>query len=575
MPNLAVMSLNKRQKIVQQQFLDNEEAVINRLKQVYGQSLKDINIKSQELQNQIIGLQAALDTVEDADEKARLKSMIQSKVYQKQYQDALKKQVASILDNLHVEEFKTISEYLQKCYEDGFVGTMYDLQGQGIPLAMPLDQEAVVRAVQLDSPIKEGLYAHLGEDVKQLKKYITAEVSRGISTGMSWELIALQLSGKMMGTYQNPGGSLAYAMRIARTEGHRIQVQGAMDACYKAKDVGADVVKQWDSTLDGRTRPSHQKVDGEIRELDEPFSNGLMFPGDPDGGAAEVVNCRCALFQRARWDLDTDITKMDNETGELVTIKAKDYDSFKKQYFEEAEKIQKSRITLTADKEQFERYRSVLGKNAPKTLEEFRNIKYNDGNKWDELKYQYRTVNRYEVDGKVTADKILQLDNVAFYEKKKGFDYSSLTGSRKDKARKAISNGGNAASMEFDGKVYFSHSKFGLPGSFELSLYKNEYPAVALSNTRMFKEQDLGDGVPRQFDTEAKFLEFVATQKKPDDKFTVTILSEKHICKSCQGIVEQFKQTFPNSTINIVSGKLGYNGDENGLHTWKHRKKVK
>ena len=567
--------MNKRQKLVQEQFLNNEEAVIKQLEQLYEQSLKDINTKAQELQNQIIGLQAALDTVENADEKARLKSMIQSKVYQKQYQDALKKQVGSILDNLHVEEFKTISEYLQKCYEDGFIGTLYDLQGQGIPLAMPLDQEAIVRAVRLDSPIKEGLYAHLGEDVKQLKKYITADVSRGISTGMSWEQIALQLSGKMMGAYQNPGGSLAYAMRIARTEGHRIQVQGTMDACYKAKDVGADVVKQWDSTLDGRTRPSHQKVDGEIRELDEPFSNGLMFPGDPDGGAAEVVNCRCALLQRARWALDDDFTKMDNETGELVEIKAKDYDGFKKQYFEEAEKIQKARINLPADKEQFEKYRSVLGGNVPKTLEEFRNIKYNDGNKWNELKYQYRTVNRYEVDGKVTADKILQLDNVAFYEKKKGFDYSAFTGKDKKNIKKEISNGGNAASMEFDGKVYFSHSKFGLPNSREHSLYKGEYPTVTLSKDRMFKVLDLGDKIPRQYDTEAKFLEFVASQKKPDDKFNVTILSEKHICESCQGVVEQFKQKFPNATVNIVSGKLGYNGDEKGLHTWKHRKKVK
>jgi hypothetical protein len=334
MPSLAVMSLNKRQKLVQVQFLDNEEAVIKRLKQVYGQSLKDISAKAQELQNQIIGLQAALDTVEDADEKDRLKSMIQSKVYQKQYQDALKKQVGSILDNLHVEEFKTISEYLQKCYEDGFIGTLFDLQGQGIPLAMPLDQEAVVRAVQLDSPIKEGLYAHLGENVKQLKKHITAQVSRGISTGMSWEQIALQLSVKMMGTYQNPGGSLAYAMRIARTEGHRIQVQGTMDACYKAKDVGADVVKQWDSTLDGKTRRSHQKVDGEIRELDEKFSNGLMFPGDPSGGAAEVCNCRCALLQRARWALDDEFTKMNNFTKELETYEIPEsYSEFKKAFF--------------------------------------------------------------------------------------------------------------------------------------------------------------------------------------------------------------------------------------------------
>lgn len=36
------------------------------------------------------------------------------------------------------------------------------------------------------------------------------------------------------------------AYRIARTEGHRIQNQSAMDAASHAKDNGADVVKQRD-----------------------------------------------------------------------------------------------------------------------------------------------------------------------------------------------------------------------------------------------------------------------------------------------------------------------------------------
>lgn len=318
--------MNNRQKLVQQQFLNNEEAVINRLKQVYGKSLKDIEAKSKELQDQINGLQSALDTVEDAAEKERLKSMIQSKVYQKQYQDALKTQVGSILDNMQVEEFKTVSEYLQKCYEDGFIGTMYDLQGQGIPMCFPLDQEAMVRAVQLDSKISQGLYTRLGEDVALLKKKITAQVSRGISTGMSWQQVAKQLAGYTNIGYNN-------AIRIARTEGHRIQVQGAMDACYKAKDKGADVVKQWDAALDARTRESHQAVDGEIREVDKPFSNGLMFPGDPSGGAAEVINCRCALLQRARWALDEDELQTLKDRAEYFGLdKAENFEDFKKTY---------------------------------------------------------------------------------------------------------------------------------------------------------------------------------------------------------------------------------------------------
>ena len=325
--------MNKRQKIVQEAFLDNEEAVIKRLKSVYNQSLKDITAKTKELQDQINTLDALQGMTSDPDELAKLKSMEQAKIYQKQYQDALKKQISSIMDNMQVEEFKTVSEYLNKCYEEGFLGTMYDLHGQNIPLILPIDQEAIVRAVQLDSKISNGLYSRLGEDVALLKKKITAQVSRGISTGMTFAQVAQQLA-----AYTNIGFN--NAVRIARTEGHRIQVQSGMDACYKAKEKGCDVVKQWDSTMDKRTRRSHQHVDGEIKEMDEPFSNGLMFPGDPSGGASEVVNCRCALLQRARWALDEDELETLKERAEYYGLDKNDsFDDFKKKYLKAADEV--------------------------------------------------------------------------------------------------------------------------------------------------------------------------------------------------------------------------------------------
>lgn len=321
--------------------MDNEEAVLKRLRQVYNQSLKDVQQKAQSLQDEINRLGSMVVAEEDANEKARLVSMQQAKVYQKQYQDALKKQISSILDNMQVEGFKTISDYLQTCYEDGFVGAMFDLHGQGIPLILPIDQEAVVRAVQLDSKISQGLYTRLGEDVAALKKKITAQVSRGIATGMSYQQMAQQLEAYTKIGYNN-------AARITRTEGHRIQVQAGMDACYKAKDKGADVVKQWDATLDGKTRKSHRKVDGEIRELDEKFSNGLRYPGDPAGGADEVVHCRCALLQRARWALDDGFTKLDNESGEVVRFdNTRDYDSFKNEYLKKAKSIERQNFDVT------------------------------------------------------------------------------------------------------------------------------------------------------------------------------------------------------------------------------------
>lgn len=322
--------------------MNNEEKITKRLNSVYTQSQKDINKKIKDLSFKIGELQVKYDWMDDTDpEKAKVKSMIQSKIYQKQYQEQLKKQVDGILDQLKVKQYTNIADYLDECYTDGFIGTIFDLHGQGVPLMMPIDQQAMVRAVQLDSKISKGLYTHLGENVDMLKKHITAQVSRGISTGMTYAQVAKQISGKMMGTYENPSGSMAYSMRIARTEGHRIQCASAMDALESAKEKGADVVKQWDAALDARTRESHQAVDGEIREVDKPFSNGLMYPGDPSGGAAEVVNCRCALLQRARWALDDDELETLKQRAEYFGLDKEDsFEDFKKKYVKASEQFE-------------------------------------------------------------------------------------------------------------------------------------------------------------------------------------------------------------------------------------------
>lgn len=341
--------MNKYQKLVQQQFLNDEGVVIKRLQTVYTKSAQDIIDKIADLDKSIAQLQQAYadvgaDGIGDiaaavlgskanftpAEAKTALKSMIQSKVYQKKYQEALQKQINGILDTMMLQQYDTISGYLQDCYENGYIGALFDLHGQGIPLIMPIDQAAMVTAVQLESKISQGLYSKLGENVKQLKGRIAANVSRGISSGMSFHQVAQQLTAATNIGYNN-------AIRIARTEGHRIQVQSTMNAAYDAKDMGADVVKQWDAALDSRTRESHQKVDGEIRELDEKFSNGLRFPGDPLGGAGEVVNCRCALLQRARWALDDDeLQTLQDRAAFYGLDKAATFDEFKAKYIDAA-----------------------------------------------------------------------------------------------------------------------------------------------------------------------------------------------------------------------------------------------
>lgn len=298
--------------MMQQWYLDEEIKIIQQLHKIYSEALKDINrnIKKQ---------------MERFDPETG--DLPQSAIYRIKYQQMLRGQIEDVLNNLQTSQYLLMSDYLDGCYEDGFVGSFFDMHGQGVPLMMPIDRNAMVQAVTLDSKISKGLYTRLGEDITELKKKITSEVSRSILTGTSYAETARQLAGITRIGYNN-------AIRITRTEGHRIQVTATMDAMEAAKEQGADVVKQWDSTLDGRTRPSHRRVDGEIRELDESFSNGLKFPGDADGRAAEVINCRCALLERARWAIDGGFTKRNNFTGELETFDTPDdYAKFKKDFF--------------------------------------------------------------------------------------------------------------------------------------------------------------------------------------------------------------------------------------------------
>lgn len=225
--------------------------------------------------------------------------------------------------------------YVDKIPEDGYIGIMYDLQKQGIPLTIPIDQKQATKAIQLDSKLSNNLYGRLSEDVSKLKTSVRAETSRGIENGSSW----LDMAGKISKSMKNTPFEKAInnSIRIARTEGHRIQNADTLDAQYKAKEKGANVVKQWDATLDGATRDTHRQLDGQIKEVDEDFEvNGLrasapgMF-GDP----AEDCNCRCSLLQKAKWALDDKELETLKDRAEYFGLdKSKDFEDYKEKYLQ-------------------------------------------------------------------------------------------------------------------------------------------------------------------------------------------------------------------------------------------------
>lgn len=85
------------------------------------------------------------------------------------------------------------------------------------------------------------------------------------------------------------------SLLYARTAMTGAQNAGRLERMKEAGEMGIEVQKQWIATLDNRTRDSHAEMDSEIVDPWEKFSNGLMYPGDPNGDPREVYNCRCTM----------------------------------------------------------------------------------------------------------------------------------------------------------------------------------------------------------------------------------------------------------------------------------------
>lgn len=309
------------QKQTTQYELLSEKKVMEQLERSYQKALEDVKDRLRQL-----------DERTDGENR-------QAVAYQKAFQQGLQKQLERILGKLHSKTYRTVQEYLQDCYLTGHTAVLYELQSDGLRLSLPVPQDKVYQAAVNDTKLVKPLYDSIGEDFAGLKKHITDIVSAGFASGASYGDMANQITGKMIGNYATMrGGALGRAKLIVRTEGNRIANAARLEAARAAKQQGADLVKQWDSTMDRKTRPHHVQLDGQVRELDEPFEvdgRKAQAPGK-FGIASEDINCRCHAYSRPRWAVRADSDyKYDNQHRALVKISSESYAAYRAGYVQE------------------------------------------------------------------------------------------------------------------------------------------------------------------------------------------------------------------------------------------------
>lgn len=336
--------MEKTQAEIEKLLLNHEKEAYKQLKGSYTHALADIKARVKILQSSINDLESIDISNYDDREKEIHMSKINSKVYQLNYQRTLEKQVGAIVDVLKQDTTYNVQTYLNKMYQDSFLGMQYHINAQGIPLITPLNPSVAVKVC--NKKIEGMTYAdRINVNMNDFKKTIKAEISRGLANGSSYDEIARNLS-------MVTGEDLYKSKRIVRTEGARVSSEAKLTSLRGLNEQGAELVKIWDSTLDGKTRETHTKLDQQKAEIDDYFkADGyeVMAPG-MFGDPSQDCNCRCVLTAMPKDEIEDSIIKFDNELEQLV--QTKNYEDWKQGYFRiiEDENLEKyAKIDKKAD----------------------------------------------------------------------------------------------------------------------------------------------------------------------------------------------------------------------------------
>ena len=167
--------------------------------------------------------------------------------------------------------------------------------------------------------------------------------------------------------------------------------RGRQDSYERARKDGVMLKRKWIATYDMRTRHAHALLDGQLAEVDEPLKSELgpiMFPGDHTAHPSNVYNCRCTLGVKYL-GFDGKKTKIKSE-GDRDTVA----DWLKKEREKDPEGFdikQKMVYNESADKKQYQEYRSRLGRDMPNGgFSTFQKLKYTDSAAYEDLKAYFR-----------------------------------------------------------------------------------------------------------------------------------------------------------------------------------------
>jgi SPP1 gp7 family putative phage head morphogenesis protein len=187
---------------------------------------------------------------------------------------------------------KVIYDILGESYLDGYYLTAWAVETDTLSRLSYSAVPAATITAMIENPITGlTLSQRLEKNRAAIIYTIQQEVTQGLVQGESYKQMAKRLKTALE-------GDTVKAMRIVRTEAHRVVESSKHDAAEHAHKNGVIMLKEWNTMRDQRVRDRHKKLDGQKVPVDQDFKLGPIIgkaPGQMSGGAAMNVNCRCFL----------------------------------------------------------------------------------------------------------------------------------------------------------------------------------------------------------------------------------------------------------------------------------------
>jgi len=213
----------------------------------------------------------------------------------------LNKEVRQAMNDLWVENGATTRKTVRSIYKTSFQETK-ELVEEAAGRVIQGKYKREMAQAALQNPIS-GLT--LNERLQRRRSDIIVRIQETLGQGLMNNETYTDMSSRLKEGLEN---DYSKAMRVVRTEGHRVQEQGKKESIEYAANQGVELRKYWIDSGDARVRDADDGTPADHEKMGEKYSEDNAIPIDEDfvspsgargptpgqmGDAAEDINCRC------------------------------------------------------------------------------------------------------------------------------------------------------------------------------------------------------------------------------------------------------------------------------------------